>query len=632
MSPSPDTIRVVNGFDKNGYTYYPILIVGAGESGIALGARLMEEGFDQFRIFERQAGIGGTWWINRYPGVACDVPAAFYSFSFSPNYRWTSLYPGAAEIYKYLSGISEKYRFVDKIQVNTDVSELRWLEEEQLWEANLTHMVPGTGDLSRKEMHRRIAEKGRGSVYLRQDFIRARIVCSCAGGLVEPNAWPSSIPGRDTFEGPVFHSARWDESVDFNDKNVIVIGTGCSAAQFVPRLTQEPHNAKSVTQIMRSPPWVVPRPDHPGGKENYEKYSPMIFSTVPGLAKLFRIMCFARGEWDWFRIFDLNRWNHKTRKNLEIAMVEHMKRVVPEKYHEMLTPDYSIGCKRRIFDASWLPSLNDPKIELTTKPITKVTPRTITLGPGRVYPDPADTNSNVPTDEETIPADIIVLGNGFEVTTWLHPLKIRGKGGEYLQDVWEKRGGAQAYLGLAMDGFPNFFIVFGPNTATGHSSVILASENMVEYNIKLIKKILRGDVTTAEIKKDAEVAWTKKVQDRLSRTVFNAGCHNWYQADGWNSTGYPYSQIDFTFRCMFPKWNDWDLQYTRKGLLKKRARQAMSILLLISVIVGAYVLRGEGSGMYDSFQGFNHLLRRYLKQGLLSAQGLVNGAITMLPD
>ncbi|KAL8953076.1 MAG: hypothetical protein Q9222_001069 [Ikaeria aurantiellina] len=628
----PDTIRVVNGLQQDAYTYYPILVVGAGESGIALASRLTEEGFDQFRVFERQAGIGGTWWINRYPGAACDVPAAFYSFSFSPNHRWTSLYPDAAEIYNYLNDICEKYQFVDKVQVNTDVSELRWLESEQLWEATLTHMVPGTGDLSRKEMHQRINERGRESVYLRQEVVRARIVCSCAGGLVEPNAWPSSIPGRDSFQGPVFHSARWDQSIDLNDKNVVVIGTGCSAAQFVPRLTQEPHNAKSVTQIMRSPPWVVPKPKAPFGKEKYEKYSPTVFSTVPGLAKLFRTICFATGERDWYTLIDGNSWNHKTRKQLESKMVARMKHMVPEKYHEMLTPNYSIGCKRRIFDDAWYLSMNDPKIELTTRPITKVSPTSITIGPGRMYPDPKDTSSKVPTDEETIPADVIILGNGFEVTTWLHPLKIRGKGGVYMQDVWDERGGPQAYLGLAMDGFPNLFIVFGPNTATGHSSVILASENMVEYNIKLIKKILHGDVSTIEVKKESEMAWTKTVQEKLKSTVFNSGCHSWYQTDGWNATGYPYSQIDFTFRCMFPKWSDWDLHYTRKGMLKNQAKRAGNILLLLSVIYAAFVLLQGNGSLQSQIRGVNHLLRRSLKQGLISTWGLVNRAITMLPD
>ncbi|KAI4191343.1 MAG: hypothetical protein L6R41_000130 [Letrouitia leprolyta] len=622
MSSAPDTIRVVNGLGKSAYTYYPILIVGAGESAIALASRLRQEGIDQFRLFERQAGIGGTWWINRYPGVACDVPAAFYSFSFSPNYEWTSLYPEGSEIYKYLEDICEKYQFVDKIQVNTDVSELRWLNNEQVWEATLTHMVPGTGDLSAKERERRIAKEGKESVYLRQE----------RGGLVEPNVWPSSIPGRDKFEGPVFHSARWQHDVEFKDKNVVVIGTGCSAAQFVPRLTHDPYNAKSVTQIMRSPPWVVPRAEEPFGPENYKKYSPTVFSMVPGLATLFRFVCFARGESDWYQLFDDNSWNHKSRKRLESQMIARMKHMVPEKYHEMLSPDYSIGCKRRIFDKAWFQSLNDPKIELTTKPITKVSQHSITIGPGRHYPDPSDKESKVPTDEETLPVDVIVLGNGFEVTTWLHPLRICGKNGEYMQDVWDARGGPQAYLGLAMDGFPNLFIIFGPNTATGHSSVILASENMVEYTVKIVKKILHGDVTTAEIKTESEVAWTKKVQERLKRTVFNAGCQNWYQVDGWNSTGYPYSQIDFTFRCMFPKWSDWDLQYTRKGLVKKRARQILNMLLLASVMIGAFFLRRKDRGDYTNLQSIKHLARVYLKLSLVGISRIVNQAISLFPE
>ncbi|KAL8975072.1 MAG: hypothetical protein Q9197_000708 [Variospora fuerteventurae] len=615
MSPPPDSIRVVDGFHKTAYTYYPILIVGAGESGIALAARLREEGFDQFRIFERQAGLGGTWWSNRYPGVACDV-----------------LHPEGSEIYKYLSDVCEKYQFVDKIQFHTDVSELRWLNQEQLWEVTLTHMVPGAGDLSSKERDQRIVQSGRESVYLRQEIVRARIVCSCAGGLVEPNAWPSSIPGRDTFQGPVFHSARWDHGVDLANKDVVVIGTGCSAAQIVPRLTKEPYNARSVTQVMRSPPWVLPRPEPPFGPEKYKKYSPMVFSTVPLLAYLFRLLCFVQAESHFYTLIDDNSWNHRTRKKLEIQMVARMKRMVPEKYHEMLTPDYSLGCKRRIFDAAWFESLNDPKIELTTKPITKVSPHSITIGPGRVYPDPNDKASNVPTDEETIPADVVVLGNGFETTSWLHPLKIRGKHGEYMQDVWDARGGPQAYLGLAMDGFPNLFIIFGPNTATGHSSVILASENMVEYTIKVIKKILHGDVALAEIKKESEIAWTKRVQDKLKGTVFNSGCQNWYQTDGWNSTGYPYSQIDFTFRCMFPKWSDWDLQYTRGGLLKMQARRALTVLLLTFVVVGAYALRQKSSGSVPSLQSFRYVVQKYLKQGLLRIAGMVDRAITMLPD
>ena len=200
-----------------------------------------------------------------------------------------------------------------------------------------------------------------------------------------------------------------------------------------------------------------------------------------------------------------------------------------------------MGCKRRIFDAFWLDSLNDPKIDLTTQPITSLQPRGVTLGPGRMYPSSETKDSKAPTDERRLPADVIVLANGFELTTWLSPLRVIGKGGAVMQEVWDERGGAQAYMGSAMDGFPNFFIIFGPNTATGHSSVILASENMVEYTLKFIKKILRKDVKTFDVKKEKEIAWTNDMQEKLKGTVFNSGgCHSWYKKDdGWNSVAYP---------------------------------------------------------------------------------------------
>ena len=424
------------------------------------------------------------------------------------------------------------------------MSELRWLENEEVWEATLLHMAPGTGDLSTKERRKMMAERGRESVYIKEEIIRAKIVCSAAGGLVEPNAWPDGIPGRDQFEGPIFHSARWDHNVDLQDKDVIVMGTGCSAAQFVPRLTKEPHNAKSVTQVMRSPPWVIPRPQPMMGfipESTWEKWTPVIFPKFPFLARFYRTFLFLLAELDFQLIFTDREIAAKTRKKQEAALIRHMKKVVPEKYHEILTPDYGVGCKRRIFDAYWLESLNDPKIELTTQPVTSIQPKGVTLGPGRTYPNPEDTTSKAPTDESHLPADAIILANGFELTTWLSPLRVIGKEGAVMQEVWDARGGPQAYMGNAMDGFPNFFIIFGPNTATGHSSVILASENMVEYSLKFIRKVLNHDVKTFDVKKEKEIEWTNMMQEKLKGTVWHSGgCHSWYKTEnGWNATAYP---------------------------------------------------------------------------------------------
>ncbi|KAI9819853.1 MAG: hypothetical protein M1827_006422 [Pycnora praestabilis] len=625
---NPSSISKKNGYDANSYTYYPVIVVGAGETGIAMGCRLKEVlGFDQFRIFDRQEGIGGTWWINRYPGVACDVPAIFYSFSFSPNHKWTTFHPPGPEIVKYLQGVCEKYQITDKIQVNTDVSQARWLEDEELWEVTLTHMVPGAGDLSSADREQKIKEHGVASVHVKQEIVRAKILASAVGGLVEPRGWPENIPGRDTFEGDMFHSARWDYNVDLNGKDVVVVGTGCSAAQFVPKLTQKPFNAKSVTQLMRSPPWVVPRATPPFGKQKWEKYSPKVLSTVPGLASTLRALLFLGAEYDW-RLFGGEEYHEKERKKLEKKLLEHMKKNVPERYHEILTPDYGVGCKRRIFDATWFPGLNDPKINLTTLPLTSVQPRGVTLGPGRSYPNPKNEESTVPKHEVQIDADAIILANGFDTTQWLHPLKVIGKGGVDLHQVWEERGGPQAYLGTAMDGFPNFFILFGPNTVTGHTSVILASENMVNYSLKLIRQILRGDVRTFDIKKEAEMSWTKDIQARLKKTVwFQGGCQSWYNSpSGWNSTVYPRSQFDFIFKCMFPKWSDWNIEYTEKGLLKQRSRQLLKYLAFVVAIVGVYQARQAGMTLFTipEFlrQSFRSLLTALLNIGIRVLENL----------
>lgn len=173
-------------------------------------------------------------------------PAVFYSFSFCQNRSWSSFFPSGAEIVRYLQEVCEKYEILDKIELNTDVAECRWLEDELLWQVTLKHMVAGAGDLSAKERLQKVQEHGEQSVYSFTEIVKAKVVASAVGGLVEPRGWPENIPGREDFTGNIFHSARWDYNVDFKDKDVIVVGTGCSAAQFVPKLTQESYGAKSV--------------------------------------------------------------------------------------------------------------------------------------------------------------------------------------------------------------------------------------------------------------------------------------------------------------------------------------------------------------------------------------------------
>ena len=471
----------------------------------------------------------------RYPGVACDVPAIFYSFSFAPNPKWTNFYPPGHEIYAYLEDVCNKHGYADKIQLNTDVAACKWLDAESMWEIRINRLMPGIGDLSAKQRARILEEQGPKAIYVGSEVIRTKVLISCVGGLVEPRGWPENIPGIQDFKGPVFHSARWDHSVDFTDKNVIVMGTGCSAAQFIPKLTKAPYNAKSVTQLMRSPPWVVERGKPPFGVRKWSKYSPVAFTRVPGLLRFMRFVVFAITEYD-FRLFGMEKKHQDHRAEYEKKLLLYMKTTVPEKYHEMLTPNYGVGCKRRIFDATWFPSLNDEKIDLTTQPLRSIQERTVTIGPGQYYPVKEDS-----PPERTLPADVVVLANGFDVQNWMHPLTITGRNGVDLIDQMRERGGPQAYQGTAMDGFPNMFIMCGPNTATGHSSVILASENMADYAMHFVKRVLSGDADVVEVKKEAEQAWTSDIQAKLKDTVWmSGGCSSWYyNEDRWNSTVLP---------------------------------------------------------------------------------------------
>ncbi|MCJ1318675.1 hypothetical protein MMC15_004005 [Xylographa vitiligo] len=339
MSNLSSTVHIDHAFDKDSVVYYPVLVVSAGAAGVALGCRLKEKlGSDQFRIFDRQSGIGGTWWINRYQGVAVDVPSVLYSYSCAPNNRWTGFFPEGPEMVMYLYDVCDKYKIVHKIQLNTDVSELLWLEREKVWEATLVHLAPGAGDLSAKERQKRVEEYGQKAVYLRREIVRAKIVVSCVGGLVEPKDWPEQIPGRESFEGDIFHSSRWIYDVDLTEKNVIVIGTGCSAAQFTALITKPPYNAKSCTQLMRSPPWVVPKLVSFFGPEAWGNWSGALFDRVPGVGRFFRTLWFAIAELDYHSIFQENSKNVKSRREIEAKLIKHMKKTVPAEYHEILTP------------------------------------------------------------------------------------------------------------------------------------------------------------------------------------------------------------------------------------------------------------------------------------------------------
>ncbi|ERF71152.1 hypothetical protein EPUS_05981 [Endocarpon pusillum Z07020] len=609
MANAVNTIRRVNAFGDGAYTYYPVVVIGAGESGIAMGCQLRSKlGFDQFRIFERKSGIGGTWYTTCYPGVACDIPTICYSYSFARNAGWSTLHPSGPEIAKYLYNVCEQFHILDKIQTDTDVTSIRWLDDEEEWELVLEHMAPGMGDLSGRQRKAIAESQGIAKVCFKRETIRAKVVASAVGGLVEPKPYPE-VPGLDRFKGDILHTARWDPTTKLQDKNVVILGAGCSAAQVTPEIIKPPYNAKSITQLLRSPGWVEPT-FGPKVVKWWESNTPALFSLVPGLQWTVRKALFALIELEFLRTFSIGARARKYRVEKQKTLIAYMHKMVPEKYWEILTPDYEVGCKRRVKDSDWFRSLQNPKIELTSLPLTSVQEHTVTLGPGRHYPPMSQTDSKVSTAERTIPCDTLIFANGYETGEWLHPLDVKGRDGRSLYDVWESRGGSQAYLGTAMDGFPNFFLIFGPNTATGHSSVILASENMVNHSLNFIRPILDGEVRTYEVKEEAERRWTQKVQDALKDSVWQkGGCKSWYfkEESGWNATVYPWSQIHFTLRCMFPRYGDWEATYTRKGAVKRRVRTVAKVLGTL-VVMGALVYTGT-YGVEEVVGGLRGVLR-----------------------
>lgn len=386
-----------------------------------------------------------------------------------------------------------------------------------------------------------------------------------------------------------------------------------------PELIKSPHNAKSVIQILRSPGWVQSTLP-PNGVKWWETNTPALFSKIPLLQWFVRKSAFTIIELDFFLHFTRGPHAQKRRLALQKKLLEYMHQTVPEKYWEILTPDYEVGCKRRVIDTEWFHSLQNPKVELTSLPLTSIQEHSVTLGPGRNYPPMSKTSSNAPTAERTVPCDTLIFANGYETGEWLHPLDVLGRNGRSLYDVWNARGGSQAYLGTAMDGFPNFFLIFGPNTATGHSSVILATENMVNYSLKFIRPIVNGEVSTYEVKEAAERKWTADVQDALKDSVWQSGgCNSWYYKEGsrWNSTIYPWSQVHFTWKCTFPRYGDWEAKLTEKGVRGRRIRNAVEVVggvLAMAAVVyaGTYGLEDVWetgrSGFRDGLDGLRNWL------------------------
>jgi len=483
-------------------TNVDVLIVGAGFSGLCMGIKLLEAGMNSFLIIEKGAEIGGTWWDNRYPGCACDIPSHLYSFSFAPSTEWTRMYPGQQEIHDYLKRCVQHYALAPYLRLNTRFCEAVWDESKGVWNAT-------AGDGMR---------------------IRARVLVSGMGALHVPR-YPE-LKGLDRFKGPAFHSSSWDHSVDLAGKNVAVVGTGASSIQFVPQIA--PRVGK-LYLFQRTPPWVVPRLDF-AFSEKWRRR----FLSIPITRRALRQYLFWRQE---FRVFSF-LGNQTFRKKVEAIALRHLARAIKDpKMRAAFTPNYQLGCKRVLVSDDYYPTFNRSNLELVTEGIAEVCEHSI-----------------VTSDGVERPIDVLIYGTGFRASEPLIGCRVVGKGGVEIHDAWRTR--MSAYLGVTVSGFPNFFILLGPNTGLGHNSVVLMIEAQVRYTMNCLKLLRRRNERVLEVRPEIQKSFVDEIYRRMAGTVWQSGgCKSWYQdqTTGEITTLWPGSVVSYLRRTRSVSPSDYEL-------------------------------------------------------------------------
>ncbi len=482
----------------SGPTRTRVVIIGAGFGGIGLGIKLKQSGLNDFEILEKSDSVGGVWRDNHYPGAACDVPSHLYSFSFAPRPDWPEKYASQGDILDYLAHCARRHGLEPHIRLRTEVTEAHWDEASSLW-------MVRTRD---------------GEMFEAQSLVTA------TGQLNRP--FRPRLPGIESFSGAVFHSAEWRHDYDLRGKTIAVIGTGASAIQFVPAIAPL---AGKLTVFQRSAAYVLPKPDR-----TYPRWQKSLFSRVPGALWLSRLLTYVRHEWAAFAFV---AWPAALRVKRS-AFFRHLHAGVkdPDK-RRRLVPSYRIGCKRILLSNDFYPAMDRPNVEIVTDAIKDVRSDAIVAADG---------------SERKI--DCIIFATGFAATDFLAPITITGRAGLDLHQVWND--GAQAHLGIAVAGFPNFFMLYGPNTNLAHNSIVYMIECQIGYVIACLKRLNADAVRTLEVRQEVQDRSNARLQHRLKRTVWAKGCTSWYlTAAGKNVTNWPGYTLEFRLKTHAPKWNDY---------------------------------------------------------------------------
>ena len=478
-----------------------IAVVGSGFSGIGMAIRLKEMGVLDFVVLDRADDLGGTWRDNSYPGAACDVPSQLYSFSFALNPDWSRAYSPQAEIWEYLRGCVDRFGVAEYMRYRHEVLDVRWDQHRERWDLHTS-----------------------------QGALSARIVIWATGPLSEPKV--PDLPGLSTFEGEVFHSARWDHGYDLSGKRVAVVGTGASAIQLVPRI------APRVAQLhlfQRTPPWILPRRDRPVAPVRRS-----LFRLVPLYQRLARARVYLRLEFLLGPAI-IGRAERPRRRLTEFARAHLRNQVPDEGLRRVLTPEYEIGCKRVLVSDDFYPALSRPNVDVVPAAVAEVGPHSVT--------DVHGVSRDV---------DAIVLATGFEAAEPAFAGRIAGRDGVRLSEVW--KDGVEAYLGTSVPGFPNLFLLVGPNTVLAHNSVVFMIESQLRYLAGAVRFLGRPGVGTVEVRSDVLHRYNERVQELLADSVWVVGgCGSWYlDHRGRNTTLWPGRTT--TFRTLTRQFHPGDYQ------------------------------------------------------------------------
>ena len=444
-----------------------IAIVGAGFSGIGAAIRLRQKGFRDLTVFESSSQVGGVWAKNRYPGAACDIPSHLYSFSFAPKSNWTHRYARQPEIYQYLQDCVERFNLSDSIRLNREVEQAEFDAESQTWKLSFADQT--------------------------QDF---DILISAVGQLNRPRI--PEIAGLDSFNGPVVHTAQWPEDFDLAGKSVAVVGTGASAIQAIPQIAK---SVRKLTVFQRSPTWVKPFWDY-----KYSSFAKAMFRFLPGARLIHRWWTYAISE---ARIVAFYQGNEASRY-IARQLRKHIRARAPEELQAALTPDFAVGCKRIPLSNHYYDTFQLPNVELVTAPVDRIGPKDVYAG------------------EKQFACDAIILATGFRATEFVTPMQVVGSAGQSLEEAWG-RSGTAAYLGMLYPKFPNFFMLYGPNTNLGHNSIIFMIECQLRFLLNSIRQIWQRQERNIEVSQSAFESFQEETQRRMQPFVWNGDCSSWYK-------------------------------------------------------------------------------------------------------